>query len=104
MGYVVHEKDRLGKFLREKVEHLVESNFEALKTALNIRDGNRVYGLLKALKFGESFQFPDGTVVKGEDINEPPRQGRKVVVLGDTCNSDMLKDIAQVSFHGVHLT
>ena len=33
-------------------------------------------------------------MLKYEDIVDPPREGRKLVVLGDTCNSEMIKSIA----------
>jgi len=97
VGYVTEEHERPGRLLVENIRDLVEKNRESLKEMLNLRDGNMVYRVLKDLKPKESFKFPDGTVVNGEDINLPSRIGRKVVFLGDTCNSDMIVPIAHVS-------
>jgi hypothetical protein len=65
---------------REAIEPIVERNKQALKAALNIRDGNKVYAMLKDMKPNTSFTFPDGTEVLANDVVDPPRPGRKVVV------------------------
>ena len=64
---------------------MVERNKHALKTNLGLRDGNKVYAILKDLKPGSSFTFPDGTVMQADDFVEPPRAGRKVVVSELVC-------------------
>ena len=43
---------------------------------------------------GNTFTFPDGTTLDTADIVDPPRKGRKVVILGDTCNSDAISPLA----------
>jgi ribonuclease Z len=40
--------------------------------------------LFGALQHGEPVKLPDGRVVRPEDVLEPPRRGRRVVVTGDT--------------------
>ena len=72
-GYVVTEKERPGKFLVEKA------------IELNVPRG-RLWGLLQE---GKSVKVGD-TVVHSEQVTEAPRKGRKIVVLGDTANSNSL--------------
>ena len=42
--------------------------------------------LLKVLKRGEPVELVDG-VIQPEDVLGPTRPGRKVAILGDTCDS-----------------
>ena len=95
VGYVVNENNKPGRLKVESLSPVVERNRDLLKKQLNLRDANKAYAILKNVKPGESFTFPDGTVFHSEDIVEPPRDGRKIVILGDTCNSDMIADLAQ---------
>ena len=43
---------------------------------------------------GTKLTFPDGTILNADDILEPPRAGRKVVLMGDTCSGDMIAPLA----------
>lgn len=95
VGYVVREKDRIGRLQVEKVLELVQANkIELGKLPAFHGDGMRALAALKALKNDETFTFPDGTKVKGSDIVDPPRVGRKIVVMGDTCNGDYIRPIS----------
>lgn len=95
VGYVVTEKDRQGMLNVDFVKDIVERNKNALNAMPEFRNQYRkVFATLKSLPAGAMYTFPDGSVVKSEDINNPPRKGRKVVILGDTCNSNMIEDIA----------
>lgn len=94
VGYAVVEKDKKGALQPDIAKAAVERNWEALKKLMYRKDPNKVYGVLKKLQPGEAYTFPDGTVIKSEDINGTPRKGRKVVILGDTCNADRMTDIA----------
>ena len=60
-----------------------------------MRDYKKTYSKLKALKSSDVFTFPDGTQITAKDILDPSREGRKVVICGDTCNSDMIANISQ---------
>lgn len=58
--------------------------------------------VLKALKQNETFTLPDGSSVRGIDVVEPSLPGRKVVILGDTCESSAIATIAQDATVLVH--
>jgi ribonuclease Z len=62
----------------------------------------KTMGLLKALKEDEVFTFPDGTTLTGRDVVEPSVAGRKVVILGDTCDSSAIESIARDATVLVH--
>ena len=46
-----------------------------------------LYGQLKS---GKPVELADGSLIKPEDVLGPSRKGRKIIILGDTCNSDTL--------------
>ena len=93
VGFVVTEKDRPGKLNVDRAMPLVEKNKEALMALYE--DHRRTYRLLKDLKPGQSFAFPDGSSLTAEDVLDPPIEGRKLVYMGDTCNGDKIAEIAQ---------
>lgn len=100
VGYVVEEKDPIPTLDVDKVASLVESNKDELQQ-IKARSGRgrpfaykEFYAELKNLGQDEVFTFPDGTVVRGRDIHFPPRRGRKLVVLGDTCDASGIRSIA----------
>ncbi len=92
VGYVISEKQKPGRLRFEKCEEVVENNREALKK--QFQDPNKMYAKLKALNSNESITFPDGTILCAKDIVEPPREGRKVVIMGDTCSGDFIAPLA----------
>lgn len=94
VGYVIAEKKKPGRLKVEMVQDIVLRNRDALKTQLNLKDGLKAYGILKQLQPGQTFTFPDGTTVSVDDVVEPPRSGRKIVIMGDTCNGDAIADLA----------
>jgi len=73
-GYVVEEKDRDGHM---KVDWLTEQGLPP----------SRIY---KDFKNGKSIESPKepGRMITAEEAMEPPRPGRKIVLLGDTCGSE----------------
>lgn len=69
-GYIVKEPDRPG-------------NLDAKKAASLGAKGKE----LGVLKSGNPVTLPNGTVIKPEDVIGPSQPGKKVVILGDTCDA-----------------
>lgn len=78
-GYRITEKDRPGRFNVEQA------------SALGIAPGP-IYGQLKR---GETVTLPDGRIISGADLCEPPEIGRKVAYCTDTVFCDAAVDLAQ---------
>lgn len=94
LGYVVDEQPRPGRLRNEYVEPIVRRNVVALKKA-GFAIPMKAMAVIKNLKPGSEFTFPDGTVVTQEDAVEPPRRGRKVVLCGDTADSRSMLNLAK---------
>lgn len=94
VGYVVHELPRPGRLRNELVDPIVQRNLEALRQA-GYKIPLKAKAVIKNMPAGSSFTFPDGTVVTQEEAVEPERQGRRVVICGDTCDSRALLRLAQ---------
>eukprot|EP00057_Strongylocentrotus_purpuratus_P001172 XP_001195521.2 PREDICTED: zinc phosphodiesterase ELAC protein 1-like isoform X1 [Strongylocentrotus purpuratus] len=77
-GYVFLEKPQPGRL-----------DAEMLK-ARGIKPGP-LYARIKA---GHEIEAPDGSVIKPQDVVGPTRQGRKIVILGDTKESSRIIPIA----------
>ncbi len=96
LGYVVSESNRAGRLKFEKIRPLVEQHKEELKSQLGLRDANKVYAILKNMAPEDGpFEFPDGTTLHTSDFLEPQRQGRKVVIMGDTCTGEHIAPLAK---------
>jgi ribonuclease Z len=86
---VEHGVDSLGFTL---VEHPRPGRFDvAAADALGVPSGPE-RGLLQA---GESIQLADGGVVTPDEVLGPPRDGRKVVLSGDTAFSPLVLEAAR---------
>jgi ribonuclease Z len=101
LGFVVQEQSRPGRLRKELVEPIVRSNAESLRRA-GYTVPMKVMSVIKNLRPGASFTFPDGNVVKQEDVVEPQRNGRKIVICGDTCDSSTLRGLAMDADVVVH--
>ena len=101
VGFVVKEKNRPGRLRVEECLEVLNRNRVALK-ADGMRDPNKVLAHLKAMAPGEAYTFPDGTVLRTDDVVEPPRRGRKVVIMGDTCSGKAMASLAQGATVLVH--
>ncbi|HLX63230.1 MAG TPA: ribonuclease Z, partial [Planctomycetota bacterium] len=86
LAFVVSEKDRAGHFKVEEAE------------ALGIRPGP-IYARLKA---GETVTLDDGRVIDGHTLVDPPRTGRKLVVVCDTKDASALHPFAENADVAIH--
>ncbi|XP_014240115.1 zinc phosphodiesterase ELAC protein 1-like [Cimex lectularius] len=50
--------------------------------------------LYKQIKDGHPIALPSGKIIIPEEVLGPPKPGRCITILGDTCDSSALKDIA----------
>lgn len=94
VGYVVQEHNRPGRLRPENVQPLIERNYDGLVKA-GIKNPMKVMALVKNLPVGGSYTFPDGTVLRQEDVVKPPRKGRKIVICGDTADCRALEGLGQ---------
>jgi ribonuclease Z len=95
VGYVVEDLEFRDRNLKlSSLKDIVESNSEALEKIYRIKE--RVYNVIKLLGPGETFTFPDGTVVWAEDVLHDAIPSRKIVIMGDTCDGS---DIAPFAAH-----
>lgn len=78
VGYVVEEGGLRGQIDRERT------------TALGLPPGP----LYSQLKTGKSVELECGRVITPEEVVSPPVRGRKVVILGDTCDPYSMVDAA----------
>lgn len=93
LGYVVDEQPRPGRLRNDLVEPVVRRNVVALREA-GFKTPMKVMAVIKNLQPGQSFTFPDGTVIQQDAAVEPPRKGRKIVLCGDTADSRALSRLA----------
>jgi ribonuclease Z len=74
LGYVLGEDPRPGRFHPERA------------VALGLPDGP----LYRQLQLGETVRLADGREISPEAVCDPPRPGRKVVLLGDTSDASAI--------------
>ncbi|KAJ3087595.1 hypothetical protein HK102_010704 [Quaeritorhiza haematococci] len=91
LGYVIQEKPAAGRLQIERVSPILQRNKDALFKEQNIKNPN---SLLSKLKAGETLTMPDGTVITPVEFLEPQRPGRKIVILGDTCDPSSIAPLA----------
>lgn len=101
VGYVVRESDRPGRLRVDAVVPQLEANRELLRLE-GVRDPRSLLKHVKALLPGEAFPLPDGSEITAEDALEPPQPGRKLVVLGDTCDATPCAHLARDADVVVH--
>jgi ribonuclease Z len=94
VGYVVQEASRPGRLRNEIVEPMVRRNVRALREA-GFSIPMKAMAVIKNLAVGSAFTFPDGTSISQEEAVEAPRQGRKVVICGDTASCRSLVNLAK---------
>lgn len=89
VGYCVVEPDRPGALDVAAVAPVLDRNFAALKKA-GVKEPKKIYRLLKEMKPGQTFTFPDGTKVAREDVVADDKPGRVLVFAGDTADASAL--------------
>jgi len=101
VGYVVREADRPGKLRVDTVLPLLEAQRAGLRE-IGVRDPRALLKRIKELQPGDVYDLPDGSVIRCEDALDPPQKGRKVVMLGDTCDAGPLAHLAHNADVVVH--
>lgn len=103
VGFVVIEKPRPGKLRPDLIQDVVERNKIHLNALPGLR-GNymKIYGKLKEMNPGDMFTFPSGDKIYADEILEPKRDGRKVVILGDTCSTAKIEKLCMNASLVVH--
>ncbi|EWM24862.1 hypothetical protein Naga_100381g5 [Nannochloropsis gaditana] len=94
VGFVVTEKDKPGRLRAEYVRPIVERNKAGLLEQ-GLSDPNKIFRLLKTLQPGEAVNLPDGTLLRAEEVMEAAKQGRKIVICGDTSDASGIAALAQ---------
>ncbi|CAM9610026.1 unnamed protein product, partial [Phaeothamnion confervicola] len=102
VGYCIQEMRKPGRLRVEVLEEALQRNAAALTAASDHRDPRRVFRQVKAMQPGETFTFPDGESFTYEQVISPPRRGRKVVILGDTCDASAMAPLAMDADVVVH--
>ena len=90
----MEEENKPGRLKSELVEPIAKRNAKALREG-GMKIPMKIMATIKDLPPGGSYTFPDGTVIRQEDVVEPTRKGRKVVVCGDTADSRAISSLAQ---------
>jgi len=90
VGFVVTEKDFPGSLDAKAVTPMLMKH-KAEFAKLGIK---QPMALMKDLKEGKVVKLPDGTTINPSDVVGPSKPGRKIVILGDTSNSDSLLQAA----------
>mmetsp|Transcript_29737 Transcript_29737/g.42444 ORF Transcript_29737/g.42444 Transcript_29737/m.42444 type:complete len:743 (+) Transcript_29737:3709-5937(+) len=95
VGFVVTEKDRLGTLNADRINDIVLRNQNELQKLESLNyNYMKIFAKIKSMQLNESYTFPDGTVVQVSDVVDPPRKGRKLVVMGDTCSGEYIAPLA----------
>lgn len=93
VGYVIQETSKPGKLCPEKVVPIIQRNIPALKKK-GVKMPMKIMAVIKNLPPDGVFTFPDGTKIQQSDVVEPPREGRKVVICGDTADCRAIENLA----------
>ena len=78
-GYVIYEKEKPGSLNIQKLKEF----------------GLKPGPIFSQIKAGKTVQMDNGTVITPEEVMGPPKEGRKVAILGDTKDSSEMMPICQ---------
>ena len=90
VGFVVEEAGKPGRLMPEVALPPLEANRAALREEWGVRDPRALLKRLAALGPGERLELPDGTSLAAEDVQSPPRRGRKIAILGDCSDCSLM--------------
>ncbi|KAK6329923.1 hypothetical protein TWF718_003350 [Orbilia javanica] len=96
LGYVLTEPPLPGKITPDYKEKIMANKEALIKSG--IKNPMSLLSKVTALGEGESIDLPDGDRL----TSPPPRKGRKITVLGDTCNPSAIKELATGSDVLIH--
>eukprot|EP00804_Cyclotella_cryptica_P011605 CCRYP_017519-RA/>CCRYP_017519-RA protein AED:0.11 eAED:-0.09 QI:0/0/0/1/1/1/2/0/241 len=85
VGYVIGPKNSLP---------VIERNHDKLMSS-GMKNPMKVMTVVKNLPIRWYLHFPDGTIIKQEDVAEPPCEGRKLVTHGDTADCRVVEGLSQ---------
>jgi len=95
VGYVIEEKSRPGRVDTDVIFPIIERNAEELRQMYPGKNPKKIIQRLKSLGAGEAYRFPDGTVVSAEEVVPRSREGRKVAICQDSCDSSAIAELAK---------
>ncbi|MCP3032635.1 ribonuclease Z [Halobacillus sp. A1] len=75
-GYIIHEKDKLGELLPERLKEL----------------GVNPGPVYQTIKQQETTRLDDGQIIHRKDVLGPPKKGKRLAILGDTRYLPELKE------------
>ncbi|CAM9371334.1 unnamed protein product, partial [Ectocarpus sp. 12 AP-2014] len=103
VGYTVEEADRPGRLKVEELNPILEEHKQAICDATGRRDVGWMLGWIKSTKRGETITLPGTDVtLDSADYVGASVKGRKVVILGDTCDAASIVPLAMGADVVVH--
>eukprot|EP00903_Cladosiphon_okamuranus_P021823 g20067.t1 len=103
VGFSIEEADRPGRLLAEKLTPILKEHKKAITKTTGRGDIGWVLGWIKSMKRGEMITLPgtDVTINSADYVGESVK-GRKVVILGDTCDAGSMVPLAMGADVVVH--
>ncbi|KAF3917198.1 hypothetical protein ABW20_dc0106272 [Dactylellina cionopaga] len=96
VGYVLTEPPLLGKITPDYKDKILANKEELIKSG--IKNPMSLLSKVSALADGEIIELPNG-----DKLSRPPdRRGRKITILGDTCDSSGITSLAEGSDVLIH--
>ncbi|CAM9487862.1 unnamed protein product, partial [Hapterophycus canaliculatus] len=95
VGFAVEETDRPGRLKVEELKPILEEHKQAITEATGKKDVGWLLGWIKSTKRGETITLPGTNIaINSADYVGAPVKGRKVVILGDTCDAGSMVPLA----------
>ncbi|CBJ26384.1 conserved unknown protein [Ectocarpus siliculosus] len=103
VGYTVEEADRPGRLKVEELNPILEEHKQAICNTTGRKDVGWMLGWIKSTKRGETITLPGTDVtLDSADYVGASVKGRKVVILGDTCDAASIVPLAMGADVVVH--